>query len=79
MAKPEEIANGVLFLPSSRAASFLYGTNLNVDGGTQMGTSGAARVTAGPGAIDTEPGGGLRSDHVSGQEAVHALRGDRRH
>jgi 3-oxoacyl-[acyl-carrier protein] reductase len=39
MAKPEEIANGVLFLASSRAASFMYGTNLNIDGGTQMGTS----------------------------------------
>ncbi len=39
MAKPEEIANGVLFLVSSRAASFMYGTNLNIDGGTQMGTS----------------------------------------
>jgi 3-oxoacyl-[acyl-carrier protein] reductase len=39
MAKPEEIANGVLFLASGRAASFMYGTNLNVDGGTQMGTS----------------------------------------
>jgi len=39
MAKPEEIANGILFLASSRAASFVYGTNLNIDGGTQMGTS----------------------------------------
>ncbi len=39
MAKPDEIANGVLFLVSSRAASFMYGTNLNIDGGTQMGTS----------------------------------------
>ena len=39
MAKPEEIANGVLFLVSDRAASFMYGTNLNIDGGTQMGTS----------------------------------------
>ncbi len=39
MAKPEEIANGVLFLASRRAASFMYGTNLNIDGGTQMGTS----------------------------------------
>lgn len=39
MAKPEEIANGVLFLASSRAASFMYGTTLNIDGGTQMGTS----------------------------------------
>jgi len=39
MAKPEEIANGVLFLASSRAASYMYGTNLNIDGGTQMGTS----------------------------------------
>jgi len=39
MAKPEEIANGVLFLASSLAASFMYGTNLNIDGGTQMGTS----------------------------------------
>ena len=39
MARPEEIANGVLFLVSSRAASFMYGTNLNIDGGTQMGTS----------------------------------------
>jgi len=29
----------VLFLASGRAASFMYGTNLNVDGGTQMGTS----------------------------------------
>ena len=37
MAKPEEIANGVLFLASRRAASFMYGTNLNIDGGTQMG------------------------------------------
>ncbi len=39
MARPEEIANGVLFLASGRAASFMYGTNLNIDGGTQMGTS----------------------------------------
>jgi 3-oxoacyl-[acyl-carrier protein] reductase len=39
MAKPEEIANGVLFLASSRAAGFMYGTNLNIDGGTQMGAS----------------------------------------
>jgi len=39
MAKPEEIANGVLFLASSRAGRFMYGTNLNIDGGTQMGTS----------------------------------------
>jgi 3-oxoacyl-[acyl-carrier protein] reductase len=39
MAKPDEIANGVLFLASSRAGSFMYGTNLNVDGGTQMGVS----------------------------------------
>jgi 3-oxoacyl-[acyl-carrier protein] reductase len=39
MAKPEEIANGILFLASSRAASFMYGTNLNIDGGTQMGAS----------------------------------------
>ncbi|HKA61988.1 MAG TPA: SDR family NAD(P)-dependent oxidoreductase [Methylomirabilota bacterium] len=39
MAKPEEIANGVLFLASGRAASFMFGTNLNIDGGTQMGTS----------------------------------------
>ena len=39
MAKPEEIANGVRFLASSRAASFMHGTNLNLDGGTQMGTS----------------------------------------
>ncbi len=39
MAKPEEIANGVLFLASGRAASFMYGTNLNIDGGTQMGAS----------------------------------------
>ena len=39
MAKPAEIANGVLFLASGRAASFMYGTNLNIDGGTQMGTS----------------------------------------
>ena len=39
MAKPEEIASGVLFLVSGRAASFMYGTNLNIDGGTQMGTS----------------------------------------
>jgi 3-oxoacyl-[acyl-carrier protein] reductase len=37
MAKPEEIANGVLFLASDRAGRFMYGTNLNVDGGTQMG------------------------------------------
>jgi 3-oxoacyl-[acyl-carrier protein] reductase len=37
MARPEEIANGVLFLASGRAASFMYGTNLNIDGGTQMG------------------------------------------
>jgi 3-oxoacyl-[acyl-carrier protein] reductase len=37
MAKPEEIANGVLFLASERAGRFMYGTNLNVDGGTQMG------------------------------------------
>jgi 3-oxoacyl-[acyl-carrier protein] reductase len=39
MAKPDEIANGVLFLASRRAASFMYGTNLNIDGGTQMGTA----------------------------------------
>lgn len=39
MARPEEIASGVLFLASGRAASFMYGTNLNIDGGTQMGTS----------------------------------------
>jgi len=39
MAKPDEIANGVIFLASGRAASFMYGTNLNIDGGTQMGTS----------------------------------------
>ena len=39
MAKPDEIANGVLFLASSRAASFMYGASLNIDGGTQMGTS----------------------------------------
>jgi NAD(P)-dependent dehydrogenase (short-subunit alcohol dehydrogenase family) len=39
MARPEEIANGVLFLASGRAASFMYGTNLNIDGGTQMGAS----------------------------------------
>jgi 3-oxoacyl-[acyl-carrier protein] reductase len=39
MAKPAEIANAVLFLASGHAASFMYGTNLNVDGGTQMGTS----------------------------------------
>ena len=39
MAKPEEIAHGILFLASNRAASFMYGTNLNIDGGTQMGTS----------------------------------------
>jgi 3-oxoacyl-[acyl-carrier protein] reductase len=39
MARPEEIASGVLFLASSRAAGFMYGTNLNIDGGTQMGTS----------------------------------------
>jgi 3-oxoacyl-[acyl-carrier protein] reductase len=39
MAKPEEIANGVLFLASERAGRFMYGTNLNIDGGTQMGTS----------------------------------------
>jgi 3-oxoacyl-[acyl-carrier protein] reductase len=38
MAKPEEIANDVFFLVSSHAASFMYGTNLNIDGGTQMGT-----------------------------------------
>ncbi len=31
MARPEEIANGVLFLASSRAASFMYGTNLFSD------------------------------------------------
>jgi len=37
MAKPEEIANGVLFLASERAGRFMYGTNLNIDGGTQMG------------------------------------------
>lgn len=37
MAKPEEIASGVLFLASSRAARFMYGTTLNIDGGTQMG------------------------------------------
>ena len=30
MAGPEEIANGVLFLASSRAASFMYGTNLTL-------------------------------------------------
>ena len=39
MAKPEEIASGILFLASDRAARFMYGTNLNIDGGTQMGTS----------------------------------------
>jgi len=39
MAKPEEIANGVLFLASRHAAGFMYGTNLNIDGGTQMGTT----------------------------------------
>ena len=39
MAKPEEIANGVLFLASDRAASFMFGTNLNVQGGSQRGTS----------------------------------------
>jgi NAD(P)-dependent dehydrogenase (short-subunit alcohol dehydrogenase family) len=39
MAKPEEIANGILFLASNRAASFMHGTNLNIDGGTQMGAS----------------------------------------
>ncbi len=39
MAKPEEIANGILFLSANRAASFMYGTNLNIDGGTQMGAS----------------------------------------
>ncbi|HME95594.1 MAG TPA: SDR family NAD(P)-dependent oxidoreductase [Methylomirabilota bacterium] len=39
MAKPEEIANGVLFLASDRAASFMFGANLNIDGGSQMGTS----------------------------------------
>lgn len=39
MAQPDEIANGVLFLASRRAARFMYGTNLNIDGGTQMGTS----------------------------------------
>jgi len=37
MAKPEEIANGVLFLASERAGRFMFGTNLNIDGGTQMG------------------------------------------
>ena len=37
MAKPDEIANGVLFLASERAGRFMYGTNLNIDGGTQMG------------------------------------------
>jgi NAD(P)-dependent dehydrogenase (short-subunit alcohol dehydrogenase family) len=37
MAKPEEIANGVLFLASARAGRFMYGTNLNIDGGSQMG------------------------------------------
>jgi 3-oxoacyl-[acyl-carrier protein] reductase len=37
MAKPEEIANGVLFLASERAGRFMYGSNLNIDGGTQMG------------------------------------------
>jgi NAD(P)-dependent dehydrogenase (short-subunit alcohol dehydrogenase family) len=37
MAKPEEIANGVLFLASDRAGRFMYGTNLNIDGGSQMG------------------------------------------
>ena len=36
MAKPEEM-NGVLFLASERAGRFMYGTNLNLDGGTQMG------------------------------------------
>ena len=39
MARPEEIANGVLFLASDRAGRFMYGTNLNIDGGTQMGTN----------------------------------------
>ncbi|MCI0547158.1 MAG: SDR family oxidoreductase [Candidatus Rokubacteria bacterium] len=39
MAKPEEIASGVLFLASSRAGRFMYGTNLNIDGGSQMGAS----------------------------------------
>lgn len=39
MAKPEEIANGVLFLASDRAASFMFRANLNIDGGSQMGTS----------------------------------------
>jgi len=39
MAKPEEIADGILSLASSRAARFMCGTNLNIDGGTQMGTS----------------------------------------
>ena len=39
MAKPEEIADGILFLASGRAARFMYGTNLNIDGGTQMGTN----------------------------------------
>jgi 3-oxoacyl-[acyl-carrier protein] reductase len=39
MAKPDEIAHGVLFLASDRAGRFMYGTNLNIDGGTQMGTS----------------------------------------
>jgi NAD(P)-dependent dehydrogenase (short-subunit alcohol dehydrogenase family) len=37
MARPEEIANGVLFLASDRAGRFMYGTNLNIDGGSQMG------------------------------------------
>ena len=37
MARPEEIASGVLFLASDRAGRFMYGTNLNIDGGTQMG------------------------------------------
>jgi len=39
MAKPEEIANGILFLASDQAARFMYGTNLNIVGGTQMGTN----------------------------------------
>src|SRR5262245_29430863 len=38
-AEPEEVASVVLFLASRRAASFMYGTNLNIDGGTQMGTN----------------------------------------
>ncbi len=45
MAKPDEIANGVLFLASGRAASFMHGPNLNIDGGTQMDSSWTSRPT----------------------------------